>query len=81
MTPTDLRHLLIHDLGVNFFVFEDDTPLFSSGRLDSLTLTALVVALEQRLGLRLGVLDISLKNLDSVNAMAALVQRKTAGRG
>lgn len=58
--------------------FSDADSLFVSGRLDSLALTRLVLFLEDRHGLDFGALDFSAELLDSIDAMAALVQPSMA---
>lgn len=58
----------------------DRDSLFLSGRLDSLALTQLVLFLEQRFALDFGALDFSAEQVDSVEAIAALL-RLQAGQG
>lgn len=54
----------------------DGDGLFSSGRLDSLALTQLVLFLEDRFQLDFGALDFSADLVDSVQAIGALLQPK-----
>ncbi len=56
----------------------DDDALFSSGRLDSLALTQLVLFLEAQFQLDFGALDFSAELLDSVEVIEALVQPKVS---
>lgn len=58
----------------------DRDSLFLSGRLDSLALTQLVLFLEQRFALDFGALDFSAEQVDSVEAIAALL-RLQVGQG
>ena len=60
--------------------FSDSESLFVSGRLDSLALTRMVLFLEEHHGLDFGAMDFSAELIDSVDAIAALVQpAATAG--
>ena len=54
----------------------DDTPLLSSGILDSLATIGLVALLEQRFGVELDVYDTSVERFDSIAAIAATVVEK-----
>lgn len=56
----------------------DGDALFSSGRLDSLALTQLVLFLEDRFRVDFGAVDFSADLVDSVQAIAALLQAQTA---
>lgn len=56
----------------------DGDALFSSGRLDSLALTQLVLFLEDRCQVDFGALDFSADLVDSVEAIGALLQSQTA---
>lgn len=55
---------------------EADTSLFRSQLLDSLGLTSLILFLEQRFGVRVGPMDISYDNLDTVELMIDFIARK-----
>ena len=55
-----------------------DTSLFRSQLLDSLNLTGLIVILEETYGIRIGAMDISYDNLDTVNLMVDFVEKKRA---
>jgi acyl carrier protein len=73
---TDLRRYLAGELGLDVGSVEDDTPLFSSGMVDSFALVKLIVWLEDRTGIRVGPLDVTLENLDTVERMLAYVARR-----
>lgn len=49
----------------------DDTPLFSTGMVDSFTMVDLLMWLQQQTGSRLGPEDISVENFDSVGRILA----------
>jgi acyl carrier protein len=55
--------------------FREDTPLFSSGILDSMNLLDLVRFVESFYGIRIGPADMSLRNLDSIAQIKAYVAR------
>lgn len=55
---------------------ETDTSLFRTKLLDSLSLTSLILFLEQRFAVRIGPMDISYENLDSVSLIVAFLERK-----
>jgi acyl carrier protein len=53
--------------------FSDTEPLFTSGRLDSLAATELIVALEQDYGLDLASADFDISSLDTLADLSRLV--------
>jgi acyl carrier protein len=55
--------------------FADGSSLFLSGRLDSLTMTKLVVFLEEIFGIDFADVDFDVELIDSVDAIAALLQQ------
>jgi len=55
-----------------------DTPLISGGILDSLATLELVSFLEQRFGIQLEAHEVDAERLDTLSAIAALVQGKSA---
>lgn len=56
----------------------DDTPLVSSGILDSLATVRLVAFLEERYGIRLSPHEVSVDYLDTLESISATVQTKQA---
>ncbi len=60
-TPTDLTH---------------DTPLLSSGLLDSLSVEQLLLFLEDEIGVPFEEDDYSAENFETIDAIDRLVQRK-----
>jgi len=54
--------------------FADSESLFLSGRIDSFTMMNLVVHLESTYGLDFGAIDFDVSLVDTVDAIAALVQ-------
>lgn len=55
--------------------FTDTETLFTTGRLDSLAATELIVALEQDYGLDLASADFDVSALDTVRDLSTLVER------
>ena len=56
----------------------DDTPLQTSGILDSLASLGLVSFVEKQFGVELDVYDTSVERFDSINQIAATILRKRA---
>lgn len=54
----------------------DDTPLLSSGILDSLATVTLVSFLEKRFSIELNVYDTSIEHFDKIDDIARCVARK-----
>jgi len=59
---------------------KDDTPLRTSGVLDSMATLRLVGFVEERFGIEVEAHEAGIENFDSISAIAAFVERKTAGR-
>ncbi len=53
-----------------------DTPLFSSGLLDSASMVELMVFVEQETGLNISPGDVTLENFDTVARITAFVARE-----
>jgi acyl carrier protein len=56
----------------------DDTPLQTSGILDSLATVGLVSFIEKHFGIELDVYDTGVEHFDSIDAIAATILRKRA---
>lgn len=65
-------------LRVDVSEIEDDTPLFSSGTVDSFAIVELLLFLEPHVGRALGPEDINLDNLDSIGRILSFVERESA---
>lgn len=76
MEPDDLRKWLIAEAALTADVHED-TPLFSSGLVDSFVMVELVVFVEQRAGIAFGPLDINLANMDTIASIVAFVRSRS----
>lgn len=70
-----LQHFLRGESPSNL---KDDTPLISSGVLDSQGTLSLVMFLEEKHGIKVDAYETSPENLDSIDLIAAFVQRKKA---
>ncbi len=60
---------------------EDDTPLRTSGVIDSMGLLRLVSYVESQYGIELQAYETSIENFDTIDAIADLIERKIAGEG
>lgn len=60
-------------LGVDVAGVEEDTPLFSSGRVDSAGMVDLIVFVESEGSVTFGPDDITLENLDSIGSILRYV--------
>lgn len=78
MTRDELMNLLCNDFGLDRADLADDTPLFSSGRLDSFRLVDLMMEIETRSGFRMDPGEVDLDNLDSIEAILRYVARRKA---
>jgi acyl carrier protein len=65
------------ELGVDTATVSDDTPLFSSGLIDSFSLVRLMVFLESEGQFRINPTDVSLDNMDSVARIVRFVAQAT----
>ena len=59
---------------------KDDTPLRTSGVLDSMATLRLVAFLEERFGIEVEAHEAGIDNFDSINSIAAFVAQKTADK-
>ena len=54
----------------------DDTPIFSKGLLDSFSMIELIAHLESEARIKVGAMEVTLENLDSVQKILRFVQSK-----
>ena len=57
---------------------KDDTPMRTSGVLDSMATLQLVTFVEEHFGIEVEAREAGVNNFDSVNSIAAFVERKRA---
>lgn len=57
---------------------EDDSPLFSSSRLDSFHMVDLIQFIETECGFRMAAADVNLDNLDTIASILAFSSAKSA---
>ena len=72
-----LRTALTTRFGVAPETLTDDSELFSSGLIDSMSVITLVSFLETELGVPIPPTDITLENLDSISRIATYATRLT----
>ena len=58
----------------------DDTPLRTSGILDSMGLLRLVSLVEEKFGIEVSAYEAGIENFDRIDDIAAFVQRKQAAK-
>ncbi len=54
-----------------------DTSLFSAGLIDSLNLVQLVAFVEKQYGIKVGPMDLTLDNFDSVSRISSFIRSRT----
>ena len=69
----NLRRYLYEKQGLEPADFADDTPLFSSGLIDSFSMVDLILFIEETGGLRVHPADVTLDNFDSIDRILAFV--------
>ena len=79
MTESDLANYFVSQFSLDPAAMSMDTPLFSSGRLDSFHLLDVIAHLESVTGSRVRAGEVSLENFDTISRLAAFVARKQAG--
>jgi len=77
----ELRAYIVSEFlpGESLGNLKDDTPLRTSGVLDSMGLLKLVSFVESQYGIELEAHETSIENFDTIEAIASLIERKTAG--
>tara|TARA_R110002072_G_scaffold168861_3_gene322527 strand:- start:5427 stop:5651 length:225 start_codon:yes stop_codon:yes gene_type:complete len=68
------------DLGVDISQIGPETPLLSSGVIDSFSLLTLLSFLEERGGFRVNPADMTLENLDTVERMLAFAKSESTAK-
>lgn len=73
LNPEKIRTLLETTFGLQPGELRDDTPLFSSGLLDSFHLVEMISVLEQASGRKIKPGEINLENLDTSGSIAGFL--------
>lgn len=71
LAAADLLRFFDEDLGLDTEDLSEDSPLFSSGVIDSFTLLSVMGFLEDRGGFRFDPSEVTLENLDTVERLLA----------
>lgn len=74
-----LRKALVAQFGVELTSLNDDTLLFSSGLIDSLSVMDLVSLVEREIGRRVSPAAITLQNFDSIARILTFVRSLGGG--
>ena len=77
LNKNNITAFLVSQLGVDAGGISDDTPLFSSGLVDSFSLVRLMVFLETEGQFRINPTDVSLDNMDSISRILRFVAQET----
>jgi len=78
MTRDGLMDFMTDRMGLDPEGVEDDTPLFSSGILDSFSMVDLIMHVEEHTGRRMSAGEVSLDNLDTLSGILGYVRREAA---
>ena len=78
ITKDDLLSVMRDELFLDTSAIAADTPLFSSGLIDSFSLATLILAVEEKARVKLDPLDITLDNLDSIERILRFVSTKNS---
>lgn len=79
LTKSAIVDFLRDELGLDTATVTEETPLFSSGMIDSFSLVSLIMHLESKGGFRMQPMDITLDNLDTVGRMLRFVSTHVNG--
>ncbi len=71
LTKEDIRTWLAREVRMDLSKITDDTPLFSSGTLDSFTMVELVALIEEKTGKPMPALEVTPENIDTINRVVA----------
>ena len=77
LTKENLLEAMRDELGVDTSGVEDETPLFSSGLIDSFSLLSLIVVIETKAEIRVAPLDVNLDNFDTIDRLLRFANRRT----
>jgi acyl carrier protein len=75
-----LRQHVARESGVDLSAVSEDTELFSTGLLDSLSVMDLVMLVEEQSGCAIPPKAVTLENFDTINRVVGFVERLTKGK-
>lgn len=78
VSKEDIVNFLEDDLAVDVSHIDDDTPLFSSGLVDSFALVSLMTFLEDEGDIQVAVSEANLDNMDSIGKLIRYLETKQA---
>lgn len=78
LTPDELKQYLSDNFGVDAAAIDGQTPLFSSGLLDSFSLVDMVAHIERVGQFKMKATEVNLDNLDSVDRIMAFLASRAA---
>lgn len=67
-----IRNFLSQDLGIDVSGTSDAGALFTSGLIDSFALLELMAFMEREFAVKIEIADMSIEQLDTIDALAAL---------
>ena len=72
---SSIRDFLARNLGLKHAEIDSETPLFSSGLLDSFAMVELVAFVESHASVKVRARDVTLDNFDSIERIQKFVAR------
>lgn len=69
-----IRHFLTQNLGLDLAGIKDDSPLFTSGVVDSFALFELLSYLETEFNCKIDIADLNINDLDTISGIAGLAK-------
>ena len=78
MTKDDLLRFICEDAGLDRAEIDETTPLFSSGLIDSFTVTSLIAYIEDETDTTIEQSQVTLENFDTVAGMMRFLESKDA---
>lgn len=74
-----LVQFMVDELGLEPDDAQDDTPLFSTGLLDSFSMVDLIGHIEKTAGIKIKATEVSLDHFDTIGRMLAFVEKRANG--
>lgn len=69
-----IRHFLGQNLGLDLAGIKNDSPLFTSGVVDSFALFELLSFLESEFNCKIDIADLNINDLDTIDGIARLAK-------